>query len=101
MHLIALTLTDDDFFNLFDNGIPVYQGNRMVYNDYAFAFLDGPHDTKSILRQVEFLAPRMPKGGNIVIDNIDFFDLDYILRMARATYTEVERNIQKIALCRL
>ena len=101
IHLIAFTLTDQDFFNLFASGVPVYENERRVLNQYAFAFLDGPHDAESILKEIEFLTPRMPRGANIVIDNIDYLDLDYLLFKLENIYVEIEQNIQKIALCKL
>ena len=95
-------LTDAVFMSLFADGVPVYNYEPTVENRYAVVFLDGPHDTTSVTAELIFFAARMGKGGQIVIDNIDFFDLDSVLCAAEeAGMKEVERGVQKIRLCKV
>lgn len=64
-------LTDEDFFTHFADGVPVYAGSvRMMSTEYCFVHLDGPHHTELLEKEVDFFAPRMVKGGVIVVDDI-------------------------------
>ena len=94
-------LTDAVFMRLFHNGVPVYEDEPKKENLYAVVFLDGPHDTTSVIAELTFFAARMIQGGQIVIDNIDYFDLEKVLDEAVfLDMEEVERGIQKIRLCK-
>lgn len=94
-------LTDAVFMSVFADGVPVYNFNRSVENRYAVVFLDGPHDTTSVWAEVKFFAARMLPGAQMVIDNIDFFDLERIVDDAACIgLEEMERGIQKIRLCK-
>lgn len=102
VNFIPICLTDREFMTRFRDGVPVYDEEPVTIGNYAFLFLDGPHDTGGVLEEVAFFAPRMPPGGNMVIDNYDFFNVDRILEAAAAwNLKEVERNEQKIRLCRM
>jgi hypothetical protein len=44
------------------------------FQKYAFVYLDGPHDTESVRKEVFFFADHVLPGGHIVIDDIALFD---------------------------
>lgn len=101
INLITFTLADEDFFHYFAAGVPIYDHERRLIAEYAFAFLDGPHSTQAVTNELMWLSPRMPAGGQVVIDNIDFFDLQYVLVAGETlNFFEEERNAQKIRLCK-
>lgn len=62
-------LEDTEFFNRYADGVPVYNEYKKMVNEYAFFFMDGPHDNESVNKELEFFVPRMPKGAVIVIDD--------------------------------
>lgn len=101
VNFVHWCLTDKMFFEKFGSGVPVYDQNVVFHGSYAFAFLDGPHDAVSIVEELSFFSPRMLPGAQVVIDNIESFDVKAVLNAAnRLGFDEVERNIQKIRLCR-
>lgn len=101
INLITFTLTDEAFFRAFRQGVPVYSDAVRVTNLYAFAFLDGPHDTESVKHELAFLADRMAPGAEVVIDNYPFFDLKAVRAYADDIgFRFVEKNDQKMRLCK-
>lgn len=101
VNLITFCMTDSEFRKRFSNGVEVYQDDPILVNKYAFAFLDGPHDTISVTNELQFICNRMTKGAKVVIDNIDFFDLDTLLAAYKKDFEVVEQGVQKICLCKL
>lgn len=101
VNLITFCMTDELYMDKFSNGVEVYQDDPILVNKYAFAFLDGPHDFSSVVHEVDFLSTRMNKGAKVVIDNIDFFDLDTLLAAYKKDFEVVEQGVQKICLCKL
>jgi hypothetical protein len=100
VNLITYTLTDTDFFELCSNGIPVYEIERRIENRFAFVFLDGPHDVKSILAEFDYLKNKTAPGAQIVVDNIDLFSPAELIAVLDG-FEEVERNTQKICFTRI
>lgn len=100
-NLITFTLTDEAFFRAFRQGVPVYSETTKITNVYAFAFLDGPHDTDSVAKELAFLADRTKTGAQVVIDNYQFFDLKAVREYAELIgFRFIEKNDQKIRLCK-
>lgn len=100
-NLITFTLTDEAFFRAFRQGVPVYSETTRITNEYAFAFLDGPHDTDSVKHELAFLADRMHEGAQVVVDNYQFFDLKAVREYAELIgFKFIEKNDQKILLCK-
>lgn len=101
VNLVTFTLTDREFFTCFKKGVPIYNDNVWRTNLYAFAFLDGPHDTESVKHELAFLADRMTPGAGVVIDNYPFFDLKAVRAYADDIGFEfIEKNDQKIRLAK-
>ena len=93
--------TDRAFMSYFDeNGWTVYDIKETDIWEIAFAFLDGPHDDESVHDELLFMENHMRSGGKVVIDNIDYFDMDGILENAFDAFEIVERGQHKIHLCR-
>lgn len=72
-----INLTDTDFFELYKNGVPVYDLERVVHQKYSMVHFDGPHSVNDILHEILWFNDRMYSGSTIVIDDItpDFFDI--------------------------
>lgn len=70
--------TDDDFFIEKENGVVVYDLERIVINKYACVHLDGPHHYDAVTREAKFFGDRMDKGGVIILDDCteDFINIE-------------------------
>ena len=69
-HFVPLPFDDAEFMRRFPDGVPVYGGgHKLLVNMYGLVFLDGPHDTESVLLEIAFFVPRLAAGGEIVIDD--------------------------------
>ena len=76
-------LEDTEFFTRFADGVPVYESEKKVLNQYALVFFDGPHTSRDVIREVEFFASRTPVGGVFVFDDIHTYahaEVDNVLR---------------------
>lgn len=97
-------MTSFEFFYRFHYGIPIYDNIDECIGNYAFAFVDGQHDTRSVDWDCTFVANgRSNPGTRIVVDNIDFFDLDEVIEKMKNYHFEVEeRGTSKITfVCKL
>ena len=74
INLVFLNIEDTEFFDRFSDGVPVYDKTKQINNKYCLVFFDGPHDTVSILDEVEWFAPRTVDGAYWVFDDIATYD---------------------------
>lgn len=72
-------LEDSEFFDRYNDGVPVYEENKKIVNEYAFWFLDGPHVNDVIDNECSFFVPRSPVGAVAVFDDIWMMDHDKIV----------------------
>ena len=72
-------LEDTEFFNRFSDGVPTYNEQKNIINEYAFVFFDGPHDNKCLDLETEFFTPRAVVGSVFVFDDIWMYDHDEIV----------------------
>jgi len=96
INFLFFALEDTEFFKRFGDGIPVYQnmggpacgkhstqhclscGEKKVESQYSFVFLDGPHETQSVIEEFKFFNDRMPKDSVIVFDDHLAYDMNKI-----------------------
>jgi hypothetical protein len=71
-------LEDTEFFERYNDGVPVYNKVKTLVNDYAFVFFDGPHDNKALELETEFFIKRALLGTLFVFDDIWMYDHDKI-----------------------
>lgn len=71
MECLYFPLEDTEFFKRFTDGIPVYNNNKQIINEYSLVFFDGPHTTKIVKEEFDFFHSRISKGGVIVFDDIN------------------------------
>lgn len=69
-------LEDYEFFNRYRDGVPVYDENKKLENQYAFVFFDGPHVNNVVGEEIAFFLDRSPKGATWVFDDIWMYDHD-------------------------
>lgn len=63
-------LEDTEFFKRYGDGVPVYQNNKELVNNYAFVFFDGPHDNEAVQIEIDFFFPRTSVGSVFVFDDV-------------------------------
>lgn len=98
VNVVFLCLEDTEFFNRFSDGFPFYQNSKTISNQYALVFFDGPHDTISIIKEVEFFLPRSVVGSQFVFDDVAEYNhqaIDDIL--LQNNFKEVKRSQRKIS----
>jgi len=75
-------MSDDDFMNRFYNGVPIYKKERIVRNDYDLVFLDGPHKTIDVLKELIFFGERLNHKGFIILDDFKTYKSDLLVKVA-------------------
>lgn len=95
VNLLVFTLEDSEFFNRYWDGVPVYKEEKRLEARYALAFLDGPHDVTSLKKEILFFAARTEAGARIVVDDIDFFNVDELTEFAAKTGFKVDQIGEK------
>ena len=73
-----VNLEDSEFFKRFADGYPIYNENKIMLTQYETVHFDGPHDTESVMKEVEFFIARKPKQCVYIFDDIDTHDIDRI-----------------------
>ena len=73
-----VNLEDNEFFKRFTDGYPVYNDNKKLLTQYETVHFDGPHDTESVMNEVNFFIERKPAQCIYVFDDIDTHDIDNI-----------------------
>jgi hypothetical protein len=78
---LMFIMTDQDFFQRFADGIPVYRDNREMINQYAYVYFDGPKEIpEAAFAEVKFFEARAPIGAVWQFDDTDFYDHDSVDR---------------------
>jgi hypothetical protein len=73
-----ITLEDTEFFKRYKDGIPFYNIDKQIINEYAIVHLDGPHHESDVLNEVMFFSDKISTGGYIVIDDVTYFNMSNI-----------------------
>ena len=69
-------LEDHEFFARYKDGVPIYEEQKKIINEYAFVFFDGPHTNDAVDEELSFFLERTPVGGVYVFDDIWMYDHD-------------------------
>jgi hypothetical protein len=87
-------LEDTEFFNRFGDGVPTYNNQKKIVNEYAFVFFDGPHDNKCLELETEFFTPRAVVGSVFVFDDIWMYDHDEVVekRLFAAGFEKISKG---------
>jgi hypothetical protein len=73
-----INLEDSEFFKRFADGYPIYNYEKKLLTQYETVHFDGPHDTESVMKEVNFFLDRRPKQCVYIFDDIDTHDIDKI-----------------------
>jgi hypothetical protein len=73
-----INLEDSEFFKRFSDGYPVYDNEKKLLTQYEIVHFDGPHDTESVMKEVNFFLDRKPKQCVYVFDDIATHNIDKI-----------------------
>tara|TARA_A100001391_G_scaffold45972_1_gene26980 strand:- start:1603 stop:2220 length:618 start_codon:yes stop_codon:yes gene_type:complete len=75
-------MSDTDFMNKFSEGVPIYRKQREVINNYDLVFLDGPHKTFDVLKELVFFGERLTNQGFIIFDDYTTYNFDLLIKVA-------------------
>lgn len=70
---IAFAMRDLEFFELFANGVPVHEQESSLVNEYAYVFVDGPHNETTVQVTIDFFESRSPIGAVWQFDNTNLY----------------------------
>jgi hypothetical protein len=73
-----VNLEDSEFFKRYADGYPIYNYEKKLLTQYETVHFDGPHDTESVMKEVNFFLDRRPKQCVYIFDDIDTHDIDKI-----------------------
>ena len=73
-----VNLEDSEFFKRYADGYPVYDFEKKLLTKYETVHFDGPHDTESVMKEVDFFLDRRPEQCVYIFDDIDTHDIDKI-----------------------
>ena len=80
-HLVCLE--DTEFFKRYGDGYPVYNEVKKLITEYDLVHFDGPHDTISVMKEVDFFLPRKAKECVFIFDDVTTYDIkkigDYLI----------------------
>jgi hypothetical protein len=92
VRFIFWQLEDAEFFERFKDGIPIYEGEKVIESKYSFVHIDGPHDTASVLNQVKFFLLRMEQGGCICFDDIQNYNHQKVEQVLFPEFQLIEKT---------
>lgn len=67
---IFFNLEDTEFFKRFRDGVPVYNLEKEIVNQYSFVHLDGPHAVGPLEEEIMFFLDRIQPGACWVFDDV-------------------------------
>lgn len=96
INMLFFNMEDTEFMNRFSDGVPVYSEFKTIENEFAMVFFDGPHDTDSIVKEVEFFALRAPLGAMFVFDDIAWYNHAAVESvLSEFGFVNVEKQVPK------
>ena len=110
---IFFPMEDTEFFNRFSDGVPIYRnGKKVILNNYALVFIDGPHSLADVQREFNFFKDKITVGGIIIFDNIWSYPHGFLEReilssgfellehvKTKKSYKKVNRKIEYMPDC--
>ena len=74
VNLIFFNMEDSEFYNRFKDGVPIYDMEKEIVNEYSFVHIDGQHDLESVMVAAEYFKDRISVNGFIAFDNTEQYD---------------------------
>lgn len=72
-------LEDTEFFARYPDGVPLYDEEKMLCNQYATVFYDGPHTDDAVMAEVLYFQDRTVVGSTSVFDDIWQYSHDELI----------------------
>lgn len=63
-------MEDTEFFHRYREGVPVYEQEKNIVNQYALVFFDGPHTNSAVMEETRFFHYRSDVGAVFVYDDL-------------------------------
>lgn len=63
-------LEDTEFFKRFADGVPVYNIEKRIEDNYSFVHFDGPHAKQPLFTEIDFFLSRTNTGGCWCFDDV-------------------------------
>ncbi len=75
-------LEDTEFFNRYEDGVPVYNITKTIESKYSFVHFDGPHSVNPLLAEIQFFTTRIDKDACFVFDDVNgYYDHEQVERV--------------------
>jgi len=97
VNFLFFPLEDTEFFKRYSDGVPVYEEEKKIINQYSCVFFDGPHATAPIEEEVKFFEPRTIVGSVFVFDDISTYDYQFIEENYLSKWKLLEKTNIKIS----
>ena len=74
LNILFFNLEDAEFYKRFSDGVPIYNQEKTIVNNYCFVHVDGQHEVIAVRMAATFFIPRMSMNGVLAFDNTDHYD---------------------------
>lgn len=74
LNVLFFNFEDSEFYKRFSDGVPIYDQEKTIINNYCFVHVDGQHEVNSVRMAATFFIPRMSMHGILAFDNTDHYD---------------------------
>ena len=74
LEFLYFPLEDTEFFKRYSDGVPIYDEEKRIENQYKLVFFDGPHQYEPVKVEVDFFIDKIPSGGVMVFDDWEWYD---------------------------
>ena len=74
INFYMFNMEDTEFFARFADGVPVYNQNKFINNQYSFVHFDGPHTIEWLNLEVPFFHDRSPVGAVFAFDDVQMYE---------------------------
>ncbi len=81
LEFLYFPLEDTEFFKRYSDGVPIYDEEKRIENQYKLVFFDGPHQYEPVKVEVDFFIDKIPSGGVMVFDDWEWYDHSKIQTM--------------------
>lgn len=94
VNLLFFNMEDSEFYKRFEDGVPIYEIDKTIQNEFAFVHIDGQHDLESVKLAADYFINKIPSGGLIAFDNTDHYEHSVIDELMISAGFEFLENIQ-------
>lgn len=74
LNILFFNFEDSEFYKRFSDGVPIYDQEKTIVNNYCFVHVDGQHEVNAVRMAATFFIPRMSMNGILAFDNTDHYD---------------------------